>query len=39
MFAIVREFIPVFLIVPWMAASGWLVEGDGPDLVVMCAPA
>ena len=21
-----------------MAAKGWLVEGDGPDLVVMCAP-
>jgi hypothetical protein len=22
-----------------MVASGWLAEGDGPDLVVMCAPA
>ncbi|MBK9116219.1 MAG: beta-propeller fold lactonase family protein [Betaproteobacteria bacterium] len=22
-----------------MVAKGWLVEGDGPDLVVMCAPA
>jgi hypothetical protein len=21
-----------------MAAKGWLVEGDGPDAVVMCAP-
>ena len=21
-----------------MVASGWLAEGDGPDLVVMCAP-
>jgi hypothetical protein len=21
-----------------MAARGWLVEGDGPDAVVMCAP-
>jgi hypothetical protein len=21
-----------------MATKGWLVEGDGPDLVVMCAP-
>ena len=21
-----------------MAAKGWLAEGDGPDLVVMCAP-
>ncbi len=23
----------------FMVASGWLAEGDGPDLVVMCAPA
>jgi len=22
-----------------MAAKGWLVEGDGADAVVMCAPA
>ena len=22
-----------------MVAKGWLAEGDGPDLVVMCAPA
>ena len=22
-----------------MVARGWLAEGDGPDLVVMCAPA
>ena len=21
-----------------MAATGWLVEGDGPDFTVMCAP-
>jgi len=21
-----------------MVAKGWLAEGDGPDLVVMCAP-
>jgi hypothetical protein len=21
-----------------MAAKGWLIEGDGPDFVVMCAP-
>ena len=21
-----------------MVASGWLAEGDGPDLVAMCAP-
>jgi hypothetical protein len=21
-----------------MVAEGWLAEGDGPDLVVMCAP-
>jgi hypothetical protein len=21
-----------------MMANGWLAEGDGPDLVVMCAP-
>ena len=21
-----------------MVARGWLAEGDGPDLVVMCAP-
>jgi hypothetical protein len=21
-----------------MVASGWLAEGDGPDLMVMCAP-
>ena len=21
-----------------MAAKGWVPEGDGPDLVVMCAP-
>jgi len=21
-----------------MVARGWLPEGDGPDLVVMCAP-
>jgi hypothetical protein len=22
-----------------MVAAGWIAEGDGPDLVVMCAPA
>jgi len=22
-----------------MVAQGWLAEGDGPDLVVMCVPA
>jgi hypothetical protein len=22
-----------------MVALGWIAEGDGPDLVVMCAPA
>jgi hypothetical protein len=22
-----------------MVATGWLAEGDGPDQVVMCAPA
>ena len=21
-----------------MAAKGWLAEGDGPDLIVMCGP-
>jgi len=21
-----------------MVAKGWLIEGDGPDAVVMCAP-